>query len=165
MARAAHERITLVKFGRQLLVAVATVTALSLTGCAESGGDDDQTQEQGGEQATPTPRATFDPSGGAGENKDYFDQTLQDLLANNEKADSHAMVNALADAGFDKSRMEVTFDRTSIDLEADYIIVAVKMPDGLCLMGQRGPRGYSSMVAEPLKTGKCMVGKTQPIDF
>jgi len=152
----------------RLFAAAATATALVLTGCAADGGGDQQEQQgqqEQEQQSTPKPKATFDPQGGAGENKDYFDQTLQDLLAKNSKADSHAIVNALADAGFDKSQMEVTFDRTSIDLEVDYVMVSVKMPDGLCLIGHRGTRGYSSVVENPLSTGKCMIGKTQPIDW
>ncbi|MFD2674820.1 DUF6993 domain-containing protein [Gulosibacter bifidus] len=141
---------------------LAVAAALALSGCAQG---DSQTQQTQGASATPKPRATFNPNGVAGDNKAYFDQTLQDLLASNEKADSKAMVQALVDAGFDKSQMEVTYDRTSIDLEVDYVMVSVKMPDGNCLLGHRGTRGYSSMVAEPMKTGKCMIGETQPIDW
>lgn len=147
----------------RMLGSLAIAVGLTVTGCSAGGsGDQNSNPEQ---QETVKPRATFNPTGGAGDNKAYFDQTLTDLLAANEKADSRAMVNALVEAGFDKSQMEVTFDKTSIGLDVDYIMVSVKMPDGICLMGERGTRGYSSTVANPMSTGKCMIGETQPIDW
>jgi hypothetical protein len=148
--------------GVSRLIATAFAATVLLAGCS-FGGDGpgpDETQ-----QATQTPDPTFDPSGGAEANKAYFDMTLRDLLADDDKASSHDFVDTLTDAGFDKSQMEVTFDRTTIDLEADYIIVSVKMPDGQCLIGQRSSKGYASMVAEPMSTGKCLIGKTQDIDW
>lgn len=113
----------------------------------------------------PEVTATFDPSGTAEANKDYFDQTLQAMLAENRKASSHDFVDTLAAAGFDKQAMEVTFDRTTVDLEADYIIVSVKTSDNKCLIGQRSTRGYKSIIAEPMSTGKCLIGKTQEITW
>ncbi|MFC5123255.1 DUF6993 domain-containing protein [Pseudoclavibacter helvolus] len=74
------------------------------------------------------------------------------------------LVNALSTTGFDKAAMEVTFDRTNVDLEADYIIVSVKIGEE-CLVGQRGPRGYTSDVVAPVSTGKCLIGLTQPITW
>lgn len=118
---------------------------------------------------TPTGTATEAPvfveGGGAEENHAYFDDVLTKLLAATPQANSHQLVDALADAGFDKSRMEVTLDETTVGLNADYVIVSVKMPDDQCLIGQRGTQGYSSMAAAPLSTGKCLIGETQPITW
>ncbi len=143
----------------RLLVTAAAAIAL-LAGCA--GNADPEPNET---QATQTAEPTFDPNGGAEANKAFFDATLKGMLADNDKASSHDFVDTLVDAGFDKSQMEVTFDKTTIDLDTDYIIVSVKMPDDQCLIGQRGSKGYASMVAEPMSTGKCLIGKTQDIDW
>lgn len=143
------------------LLGTSLAVAALLTGC--SFGSDPQPVETQG--ATQTAEPTFDPNGGAEANKAFFDKTLKAMLADNDKASSHDFVDTLADAGFDKSQMEVTFDKTTIDLDADYIIVSVKMPDGQCLIGQRSSKGYASIVAEPMSTGKCLIGKTQDIDW
>lgn len=115
--------------------------------------------------ATPTgPAPTMVAGGGAAENKPYFDYVNQRTLAADPKAGSHAIVDALAAAGFSKEDMEVTFDRTSVDLEADYIIVSVKL-GGQCLIGQRVAGAYASEIAAPISTGDCLIGRTQPIDW
>lgn len=152
------------KFSAVALIAVA---GMSLTACTffesdtSPGPDGVETT-----MATPTPEAVFVPDGGAEENKAYFDKTLQDLLEANPDAGSHEMVNALTDAGFDKSTMEVTPDKTSVDLDAAFVVVSVKMPDNMCLIGQTGTHGYASMVAEPMKsTDTCLIGKNQEIDW
>lgn len=142
------------------LLAIAGVATAVLAGCSTTS---DPTPDE--TQATQTAEPTFDPNGGAEANKPFFDQTLKAMLADNDKASSHDFVDTLTDAGFDKSQMEVTFDKTTIDLDADYIIVSVKMPDGQCLIGQRSSKGYASIVAEPMSTGKCLIGKTQDIDW
>lgn len=143
------------------LLGTALAAAALLTGCS-FGGDPQPVESEG---ATQTAEPTFDPNGGAEANKAFFDITLKAMLSDNDKASSHDFVDTLADAGFDKSQMEVTFDKTTIDLDADYIIVSVKMPDGQCLIGQRSSKGYASIVAEPMSTGKCLIGKTQDIDW
>lgn len=145
--------------------AIIAVAGMSLTACSLGGSMGPAPTGDETTAATEQPDATFVPGGGAEENKPYFDRTLQDLLESNPDAGSHEMVNALTDAGFDKSQMEVTFDKTSVDLDADFVIVAVKMPDNVCLIGQTGTRGYASTVVEPMSTGKCLIGMTQDIDW
>ncbi|SJM51342.1 hypothetical protein [Gulosibacter sp. 10] len=146
------------------LAAVASllVGGLALAGCASDAPEPGPTDTAA---ATDAPAPTFVEGGGAEENKAYFDATLEQLLEANPEAKSHEMVNALVDAGFDKGRMEVTFDRTTVDLDADFVIVSVKMPDEQCLIGQTGTHGYASDVVAPMSTGNCLVGKTQEIDW
>ncbi|MDJ1371804.1 hypothetical protein C7K25_10570 [Gulosibacter molinativorax] len=148
-------------------VAALAVASLSLAACSTLGIDSGPgPTETESTAATASPEATFVPGGGAEENKAYFDKTLQALLDANPDAGSHEMVNALTDAGFDKAQMEVTFDKTSVDLDADFVIVSVKMPDDMCLIGQTGTKGYASTVGAPMKsTGKCQIGVTQDIDW
>lgn len=62
--------------------------------------------------------------------------------------------------------MEVTFDRTAVDLEADSIQFSVRL-HGECLIGQVGPDGdgYHSIVAPLLGSGTCLIGATRQIDW
>lgn len=145
---------------RAFTAAVIASSALVLVGCTSSPSPGPEETPQASASAEPT----FVPGGTAAQNKPWFDHVNQQTLSANEKASSHEMVDALAAAGFDKRAMEVTFDRTNVDLEADYIIVSVKIGDE-CLIGQRGPRGYRSEIAAPIGAGTCLLGRTQPIDW
>lgn len=146
------------RFGAGLIVALA---AVALAGCAN---DAPAPTPEPTASATPTVPPTFVPGGTAEQNKPWFDHVNQQTLAANPVATSQEFVNGLANGGFDKATMEVTFDRTNVDLEADYIIVSVKIGEE-CLIGQRGPRGYTSEVVPPISTGTCLIGATQPITW
>lgn len=152
------------------LAATASL-ALALAGCAggaQQAGPATSAPAQGGGGAAATatggPAPSFVPGGSAEENRAWFDHVNQQTLAADPKAGSHALVDALAAAGFAKADMQVTYDRTSVDLEADYVIVSVQL-GGQCLIGQRAPGGYASEIAAPLSHGSCLIGETQPIDW
>jgi hypothetical protein len=115
--------------------------------------------------ATPTPVATFDPNGSAKDNRAFFDQVNQKTLAANPSATGMDFINGLVAAGFKKSDMQVTADKTSINLQPGSIQFSVKM-GGDCLIGQFGPDsgGYQSMLAAPISTGTCLIGNTVPIN-
>ena len=113
---------------------------------------------------TPAPDPTFDPAGGAEQNLDYFDFVNARLLGQNGDPDGRTLIDNLVSAGFDKAAMEVTPDRTAVDLDADNVQFSVRFADG-CLVGQVGNTGYVSAVAPLLGTGKCLVGATRPIDW
>lgn len=119
-------------------------------------------------EATPEPSAppTLRPTLSAEENLAYFDSVSLAVVAANPSAGGRDFIDALVAAGFDKSQMEVTADRTTIDLQADSVQFAVLF-QGECLIGQYGPAsgGYQSAVRPPLGTGGCLVGETRPIDW
>ena len=75
-----------------------------------------------------------------------------------------ALVDALAAAGFDKAVIEVTDDITAIGRKADAVQFAVRASDA-CIIGERSASGYASLLAPVLGTGRCLVGKTRPIDW
>lgn len=106
------------------------------------------------------------PELSAGENLAYFDAVGLRVIAANASAGGRDFIDALVSAGFDKSHMEVTADRTTVDLQADSVQFAVLF-QGECLVGQYGPAsgGYHSAVRPPLGTGGCLVGATRPIDW
>jgi hypothetical protein len=154
-----------------LPVTVATVAAL-LSGCtlaapAPGGGVTAEATAQTGDAAAsapPRPQPTLDTDGSALQNLDYFDAVNQRLLDQRDAPDGRAFIDSLVTAGFDRSAMEVTPDRTAVDLAADSIQFSVRMGDH-CLLGQSGNTGYVSAVGDVLSTGKCLVGRTRPIDW
>ncbi|TFV99294.1 hypothetical protein E4M00_07330 [Leifsonia flava] len=119
---------------------------------------------------TPTPTAPaipeLQPGLSAGENLDYFDLVNNAVIAANAAAGGRDFVDALVAGGFDKAAMQVTPDRTAIDLQADSIQWSVLF-NGECLIGQYGPAsgGYHSEVAAPSGQGACLLGETRPIDW
>lgn len=147
---------------RPFTVAAIAASALVLVGCTGAPAPGPDTTETA--TASPTGDPEFVPGGTAEQNKPWFDHVNQQTLAQNATASSRELVDALVAAGFDKSAMEVTFDRTNVDLEADYIIVSVKIGEE-CLIGQRGPRGYASEIAGLVGVGTCLLGHTQPINW
>jgi hypothetical protein len=115
---------------------------------------------------TPTAAATLRPELSASENLPFFDSVNLAVVAANGAAGGRDFIDALVAAGFDKQAMEVSADRTTVDLQADSVQFAVQF-QGECLVGQYGPNsgGYHSAVRPPLGTGGCLVGETRPIDW
>lgn len=146
-----------------------SATALLLVGCSASPEPTPRPTASASASATPEPTApplpVLDPAGGAAGNQAYFDFLNERLLGQNAAADGRSFIDALAAGGFDKSRMELTPDRTAVDLQADSIQFSVRFDDG-CLVGQSGPAtGYLSQVRAVLSTGRCLIGETRPIDW
>ena len=152
---------------RRLLGVVAVAAAgLLLAGCAtQTDGGTSSTATQTVADATPSAPPTYAPGGGADENKAIFDATLKQLVAADPEVSGETMAQGLIDAGFDKTQIEFTRDRTTIDLEAAFVMIAVKMPDDRCLVGQRNAKGYVSEVLAPISTGQCIVGAPLKVDW
>ncbi|MBT2499785.1 hypothetical protein J7E25_11835 [Agromyces sp. ISL-38] len=106
------------------------------------------------------------PELSASENLAYFDTVGIAVATANPAAGGRDFIDALVAAGFDKSQMQVTADRTTVDLQADSVQFSVLF-QGECLVGQYGPKsgGYHGAVRPPLGTGTCLVGQTRPIDW
>ena len=115
--------------------------------------------------ATPT-APEFHPELSASENLPFFDWVNAGVVAANASAGGRDFIDALVAAGFDKAQMQVTADRTTVDLAADSVQFSVLF-QGECLVGQYGPAsgGYHGAVRPPLGTGTCLVGQTRPIDW
>jgi hypothetical protein len=118
--------------------------------------------------ARPTPSAppALNPQLSASENLAYFDGVNAAVVAAKAEAGGRDFIDALVVGGFDKTQMQVTADRTTVDLQADSVQFAVLF-QGECLVGQYGPAsgGYHSAVRPALGTGGCLVGETRPIDW
>lgn len=148
---------------RARVIAAFALLTLALSGCAEA------------PEPTPVPTATpttsapppdpeIDLGGSADDNLPFFDLINTDLIAAGGALDGRAFIDNLVAAGYPKTDMEVTPDRTAINLAADNIQFAVRI-NGTCLIGQYGNVGYVSTTADLLSTGRCLVGATRPIDW
>ena len=117
----------------------------------------------------PTPSSTpvaaqLVPAGTARENLAYFNQVNKAFLGAQASAGGRAIIDNLVTAGFDKSAMQVTPDKTVNGHPADSIQFSVLLGDE-CLIGQSSGGSYGSVVAPALGTGQCLIGKTRQITW
>ena len=149
-----------------LIVALAAAGALTLVGCVEAPEPTPTPTPAGSSSASPSASAEpeIDLEGSATQNLPYFDRVNTELIAAGGALDGRAFIDNLVAAGYPKTDMEVTSDRTAINGAADNIQFSVRL-NGTCLIGQYGNIGYASTTAELLDTGRCLVGATRPIDW
>ena len=98
--------------------------------------------------------------------KPLFDETNAATIAAAEGASpgGEAFIDGLINAGFDVAAMQVTPDKTAINLDADNVQFSV-LVEGECLVGQYGNVGYQSTILPALSTGLCLIGNTRPINW
>ncbi|MEP6481971.1 MAG: hypothetical protein ABJA94_08190 [Rhodoglobus sp.] len=116
--------------------------------------------------ATPTPDAgpILRPGGSAEANQQFFNAVNTAFYAAHGKSDGKSIIDNLVASGFQKQDMEVTPDQTSIGVDVDSIVFAVRVK-GECLVGQFNGAGYHGIIGPILGTGGCLVGTTRPIDW
>jgi hypothetical protein len=105
----------------------------------------------------------FIDGGSAEDNLPYIDYVLTQAGAGTGLFGSRDAVAALENAGFDRANMEVTSDRTALELAAESITIAVII-DGECALGQWSSGWYVSSVTTLLGTGTCLLGDTLSLD-
>jgi len=146
------------------IVAIA-IAAVALTGCVPGTPAPTKTAAAPTGSASATPEVpTIDLVGTAGQNQAFFDAVNQKLIAAGGDLGGRPFIDNLVKAGYPKITMEVTPDRTSVNLAADNIQFSIRFGT-TCLIGQYGNVGYSSTVTKVLGTGRCLVGTTRPIDW
>lgn len=123
--------------------------------------------------STPSPEPTsvrnelnpvLRPGQSAAANQQFFDATNQALQSQQGRSNGESIVNNLVAAGFNKADMEITYDATALGLQADSMIVSVKIGNE-CLIGQFFPGSYKGTILPVLGTGKCLVGWQRTIDW
>jgi hypothetical protein len=151
---------------------VGVVLAMALAGCVQ-GGSPTSTPVM---TLTPTPSASssaaaipaYVPGGTGDQNLAYFNAVGAELFASSEAGAASTQGRVIVDwfvaHGFDKSKMEVTPDKTSIGLAAWNIEFSVNFGK-TCIIGQAGNVGFQSAVLPVLATGKCLIGQTRTIDW
>lgn len=116
---------------------------------------------------TPSPSASSsaEPDLSAAGQRELFDVTNNSTAARlGPAAKGRDFIDALVAAGFDKGAMQLTPDKTAINLNADNIQFSVQIDDE-CLVGQYGNIGYASAILPAVSTSGCLIGNTRPIDW
>ena len=149
---------------RTLVVLSAAAVTFALAGCIPSPTPTTTATVEPSPSATPTEAPTIDLGGTALQNVAYFDHVNEALIAKGGTLDGRAFIDDLVAAGYPKSAMEVTPDRTSVNLQADNIEFSIRL-NGTCLIGEYGNVGYASTTGKPFSTGTCLAGITRTIDW
>lgn len=152
---------------RLISIAGAVLLVLGLSSCAIVEGPTPVTPTRTPPPVPDTP-PSFVPGGDASENLPFFTQVLTDYSKGDRPIEGKPIVDAIAAAGFDRTAMQVSFDRTKTNLVADSIYVSVRFGEE-CLIGQfvTGTRELAVMKAPALGPDKniCLIGTTRPIDW
>lgn len=120
--------------------------------------------------ASPPPSAgaaVLVANGSAQQNLAVFRSVTERVWASHDRASGRAYIDALVKAGFAKSAMQVTNDRSTVGNPAESIQFSVRWKDGRCLVGQVGPATGDpvTIVLSGLPGGKCLIGATRPINW
>ncbi|PPG58394.1 hypothetical protein C5C27_10660 [Rathayibacter sp. AY2B7] len=142
--------------------------AVCLSGCTSPSAPDPVVSSSTAEAPAPaesTAPVAFVPGGTTEQNLPVFEQTLRAAAEPDPEVSGSSVVDALVAAGFSRESMQLTADETSVGLDADSVQVSVKLGES-CLIGQYGPKsgGVRAVIAAPIATGACLVGRTVPID-
>ena len=147
-------------------IVVAAISVLALAGCVASTPKASKTTAPAtaAPSATASAGPTIDLAGTAGQNQAYFDVVNQKFIAAGGDLRGRPFIDNLVKVDFPKANMEVTPDRTAVNLAADNIQFSIRFGT-TCLIGQYGNTGYVSEVTKALGTSRCLVGTTRPIDW
>lgn len=154
------------------LLGLAAVAAGVLAGCAPWG-EPEETPEPEPTASAPADDASaaehdgkFNADGTASDNLDVFTAVMEKVWASDTRDQGATYVDALVEAGFDKSQMQVTEDYTTVQLAAESIMFSVKWGDE-CLIGQVGPETGDPIasVQDVVGDGMCLIGNTRDIDW
>jgi hypothetical protein len=142
--------------------------AVCLAGCTSPSAPDPVVSSSAAEAPAPvesTAPVAFVPGGTTEQNLPVFEQTLRAAAEPDPEVSGSSVVDALVAAGFSRESMQLTADETSVGLDADSVQVSVKLGES-CLIGQYGPKsgGVRAVIAAPIATGACLVGRTVPIE-
>jgi hypothetical protein len=149
------------------LTALLVAATIGLTGCVSAPEPIERpTKDENFQKPETAPK--FFPDGTAAENLAYFHESLRQFGLGAEPVQGEPVVNTLAAAGFDKKKMQVSFDESKTNLVADNIFVSVVFGQD-CLIGQIvvADRSFFAETAPAVGPDKnlCLIGATRPIDW
>lgn len=151
----------------RVCIAPVLVGVFFLAGCSGTGV---HTAPPTSEESAPAPEAAPEliPGGTAADNLPFFTATLRSFGATTEPVQAEPIVNALVNAGFEKTSMQVSFNESKTGLPADNIFVSVRYADS-CLIGQVVASDRSVATEEAGAVGPeknlCLIGDTRQIDW
>jgi hypothetical protein len=145
-----------------LSAGLALASALMFSACVAPASSGDVTSTPSASATAtkkPSKPPVFLPDAVAKANLYYFSWTIEQALAADPAADSFAIAQKVAEAGFDPAAIQFTFSRTAAGLAADSVDVAVNFA-GECIVGQFGPAisGVHAVVMPVLASGGCLLG-------
>lgn len=152
---------------RSALVVMLLAVGLVASGCSLLEGPAPEVPVR---EAPPRPESvpSVVPGGDAQENLPAFTEVLRDFAAGSQPIEGRPVVDAVAAAGFDRSAMQVSLDRSKTNLVADSLFVSVRLGDE-CLIGQLVSEDRSFAVDAAPSLGPdgtvCLLGTTRPIDW
>lgn len=163
----------------RLLALVVTVCVVGLTAGCVAGTEAVPTPDSA-ETATPAASASATPSPSSGDRDDdevdqdgtatdnlpVFTRITETVWDSEGRASGRAYIDALVEAGFDRTTMQVTADESTVGNEAESLQFSVRWGDE-CLIGQVGPATGEPVtgVFEGLPDERCLIGQTRPIDW
>lgn len=153
------------------VAAIVAAAAIGLAGCTPSPSPTPTPSETASapptatETPTPTPQQLSEATD-ADQALPFFADVVTAVWATDQRFQGRAYIDALVQAGFDKSAMEVTYDESTVGNPAESIQFSVRWGDE-CLVGQVGPSTGDPVVAvmPGLATERCLIGDTRPIDW
>lgn len=155
-------------FIKKATAGFCAVGILLLAGCAQLQSIVEPDAPKRAQVAAAAPEAVYDPAGGAAGNEAYFARIAKEYAESNAEFTGVALVNKFAEAGFDKANMQVSFDKTKINLDADALFLAVRFQSE-CLIAQigRAKRDYVTFRAPTVGGSqmRCLIGDTRKIDW
>lgn len=147
-------------------VSLVSLSALLLSACAVVQGPPPPPSKPEPPKPDITPHLLVD--GSAEENLEYFTEVIRSYSEGDGPIKSHPIVDAIAEAGFNKSDMQVSFDHSKTGYDADSIFVSVKWGSD-CLLGQLvfEDRSFAVDLAPAVgpDSNICLLGNTQPITW
>jgi hypothetical protein len=163
---------------RSVITCAAVIGMLALTACSPDQVTTDPSSSAAPEvsesgAATPAPSRSpskppeLHPDGTATDNLPLFSEVTKSVWASEQKGTARAYVDALVAAGFEKERMQVTNDVTTVGNPVESLQFSVAWGKSECLIGQVGPSTGDPVttVMAQLAEGRCLVGTTRAIDW
>lgn len=149
------------------IAAVLAAVTLALGGCAAAPEPVDRpTKEENFQEPVAPPE--FHADGTAADNLPYFYESLRQFGLGEAPVQGVPVVDHLVAEGFDKTKMQVSFDESKTNLVADNIFVSVLFGQD-CLIGQIVVADRSFVAEEAPAVGPdktmCLMGTTRTIDW
>lgn len=141
---------------------------IGLAACTDAPSPEPSTSPSASPTASVTPTApALVPDGSAEDNLPLFTAVADSVWATGDKGAGRAYVDALVEAGFDRSAMQVTQDASTVGNPAESLQFSVRWGTSECLIGQVGPSTGQVVTAvmPQLAEGRCLIGTTRAIDW
>ncbi|WEK59737.1 MAG: hypothetical protein P0Y60_10145 [Candidatus Microbacterium colombiense] len=146
----------------------ALMLLIGLAACTDAPSPEPSTSPSASPTASVTPTApALVPDGSAEDNLPLFTAVADSVWATGDKGAGRAYVDALVEAGFDRSAMQVTQDASTVGNPAESLQFSVRWGTSECLIGQVGPSTGQVVTAvmPQLAEGRCLIGTTRAIDW